>query len=88
MMGVTDTTETTEDALRRIAGECERYRLALVAIDNLDPRNFEKSFFGSFSGGPETDFRAAFKAVCRIVNGVLHGTDENGRPLDGPDQAV
>ena len=76
-----------DEQIERLTAERDRYRQALDALDSLDPRRFRKSFFDSMSGGPETDFYAAFREVCRIVNRCLHNADENGRPRAGQGDA-
>lgn len=64
----------------RLRDERDRYLGALTEIDKLDP----KDFMGPDHLPPAfrtADFKEAFRLVCRIVNGVLHGTDEYGKPL-------
>lgn len=58
-----------------------KYREALEELDVLNPDSFR---IGQDHLGPafrEVNFRSAFVAVIKIVNRVLHNTDENGRAL-------
>lgn len=56
------------------------YRTALEKIEALDP----KDFMGPGHLAPafqQPDTKEAFRAVVRIVNGILHQTDEYGAAL-------
>lgn len=71
-----------------LSGEVEHWRSkataylsALEELDSLRPDDFRTGQGHLTPAFREVNFRDAFRAVCRIVNGVLHGTDENGRPL-------
>ena len=63
------------------AAEAARLRGALVEIDNLNPEDFKSGQEHLAKWARTVDFKEAFRAVARIVNGVLHGTDEDGKPL-------
>lgn len=61
--------------------EATRLRAALDELDHLNPADFKRGQSHLTPAFREIDFREVFRRVCRIVNGVLHGTDENGRAV-------
>jgi hypothetical protein len=58
-----------------------KYLEALREIDAMEPDDFKTGQGHVSPAFREVNFRDAFKHVVRIVNRVLHNTDENGRAL-------
>lgn len=65
----------------RLREERDRYRSAMDEIDQMDPEDFKGGQEHLPPAFRQPNLKDAFRHVCRIVNGVLHGTDEYGRPL-------
>ena len=66
--------------------ERDRLASALEQIDNLDPNYFTQGQEHVAPAFREPNVKEAWRHVCRIVNGVLYGTDENGVALGGDPQ--
>lgn len=58
-----------------------KYRQALEEIDRLDPKNFQQGQEHLAPAFRAPNITAAFRQVIRIVNSVLHNTEEFRRPL-------
>jgi hypothetical protein len=61
--------------------ERNRYLAALTALDNMRPGDFKSGQGHLVPAFREVSIVDVMRFVCRIVNGVLHGTDEHGNPL-------
>lgn len=59
----------------------DRYFAALSEIDQMDPEDYKVGQDHLPPAFRQPDLKAGFRQVCRIVNGVLHGTDEYGKAL-------
>jgi hypothetical protein len=77
-----------EDRAEAAERDRDKYRAALDELDAMKPDDFMGGQDHLPPAFREVDFKAAFRQVCRIVNRVLHNTDENGRPLDPETRAV
>lgn len=58
-----------------------KYRVALEELDKMEPTDFMGGQDHLSPAFRQVNFRDVFMHVCRIVNSVLHNTDENGKPL-------
>ncbi len=70
-----------KDLLADDRAELARLRAALEELDALDPNDFKVGQNHLNPAFREVDLREVLRAVQRIVNRTLHGTDEHGRPL-------
>lgn len=61
--------------------ERDRYRAALDRLDNMDPGDFKVGQDHLSPAFREPNFLEALRFVMKVVNGVLHNTDEYGKPL-------
>ena len=76
----TDDVALAEEVVR-VRADRDRYLAALTAIDQMDPEDYKAGQDHLPPAFRQPNLKQGFRQVCRIVNGVLHGTDEYGRPL-------
>lgn len=76
-----DGPELIIDCIETLCAERDRYRAALDRIDRMDPADFMGGQTHLSPAFRAVDFHEAFAFVCEVVNGVLHNTDRNGKPL-------
>ncbi len=57
------------------------YREALEELDRMRPNDFKTGQGHLSPAFREVNVSAVMMHVCRIVNRILHNTDENGQPL-------
>ena len=75
--------------IAQVRAERDLYFAALTAIDKMQPNDYKTGQSHLPPAFREVNLLDAWRFVCRTVNGVLHNTDEHGRPLsDTSEQAV
>lgn len=79
-MPIEDETATHTEAEQEDDHQC-KYRAALEEIDKFQPDDFKTGQGHLPPAFREPNLLALWKSVIRIVNGVLHNTDEYGKPL-------